>query len=263
MKYFFTFINLISNWFTIYCLTALVWILRTNTFPFYKVGIVATLIIVAIIIFSQSELGNKFARFFEKARPLTKAEKKHFEPAVEEVCQAANVKPPRIFMIDDMNPNAMALGNSIVFTRGIFFEATSAEIRGVAAHELGHIVNGDSKLSIMNNIVNKIGNAGIAVLLTLTLTITNNNQRLLLLPFICIALFLKLVRAILFGASFLGIMAISRADEYRADQFAKELGYEEELSSYLTKIEPNQPEKNSVFRTHPPVALRIDKLQTA
>lgn len=263
MKYFFTFINLVSNWFTLYCLTAFAWILRTNTFPFFKVGITATAILIVTILFSQTEMGSKFIRLFEPVRPLTKLEKGRFEPIVDEICQKAKIKPPKLFMIDNMNPNAYVLGDAIVFTRGFLHIATVPEIKGVVAHEVGHIVNGDSKLATMNNVVNKVGNAGVVVLLTLTLSITNNNQRIWLLPFIFIAVLLKTIRAIIFGLSYLGLMAISRSDEYRADQFAKKLGYEDGLCSYLNKIEPSQPSKKSIFRTHPPVALRIDRLQAA
>ncbi len=67
----------------------------------------------------------------------------------EEASIGAGVPVPALYVIDDPSINALAAGDSpahaaIVVTRGALERLERAELQGVVAHEIAHIVGGDS-----------------------------------------------------------------------------------------------------------------------
>lgn len=77
---------------------------------------------------------------------------------INQVCQANNMKYPKIGFIDDGGPNAFTYGHTkndarIVLTRGIFERLTPAEVQTVVAHELGHAVHYDMALMTFAQLV--------------------------------------------------------------------------------------------------------------
>jgi len=70
---------------------------------------------------------------------------------VEEMAIAAGVPRPRIWIVDDPDPNAFATGTDplhshIAVTRGLLDLCTRDELQAVIAHELGHVKNLDVRL---------------------------------------------------------------------------------------------------------------------
>jgi heat shock protein HtpX len=70
---------------------------------------------------------------------------------VEEMCIAASMQPPKVWIIPDPDPNALAVGlNSgdyhIAVTEGLLRTLNRDEIQGVVAHELAHLKNQDTRL---------------------------------------------------------------------------------------------------------------------
>ena len=70
---------------------------------------------------------------------------------VEEMAIAAGVPRPRIWIVDDPDPNAFATGTDplhshVAVTRGLLDLCTRDELQGVIAHELGHVKNLDVRL---------------------------------------------------------------------------------------------------------------------
>ncbi|PJA54976.1 MAG: hypothetical protein CO167_00825 [Candidatus Marinimicrobia bacterium CG_4_9_14_3_um_filter_48_9] len=70
---------------------------------------------------------------------------------VDEMCIAASMPRPRVWIIQDMDPNAMALGLEdedyhIVVTEGLLKVLDRDELQGVIAHELAHLKNQDTRL---------------------------------------------------------------------------------------------------------------------
>src|SRR2546427_4154283 len=64
---------------------------------------------------------------------------------------AAGVPRPRIWIVDDSDPNAFATGTDplhshIAVTRGLLDLCSRDELQGVIAHELGHVKNLDVRL---------------------------------------------------------------------------------------------------------------------
>ena len=70
---------------------------------------------------------------------------------VEEMAIAAGLPRPRIWLIPDADPNALATGRdehtaSIAVTEGLLRVCTRDELQAVVAHELGHVKNLDVRL---------------------------------------------------------------------------------------------------------------------
>ena len=69
-------------------------------------------------------------------------------PIVKSLCDRMGLPMPRLWVIDQDEPNAFATGRnpshaSVAVTRGLLQSMNDAEIEGVLAHELGHVKNRD------------------------------------------------------------------------------------------------------------------------
>jgi heat shock protein HtpX len=85
---------------------------------------------------------------------------------VEGLCIAAGLPKPRIYVIDDVAPNAFATGRNprhaaVAVTTGLMDKMTRIELEGVLAHELSHIKNYDILVSTL-----AVTLVGVVVLLT-------------------------------------------------------------------------------------------------
>ncbi|MCD6680615.1 MAG: M48 family metalloprotease [Burkholderiaceae bacterium] len=85
------------------------------------------------------------------ARPLDDDQPLHrrLRDVAEEVSIGAGVPVPALYVLDDPSINALAAGESpahaaVVVTRGALERLERAELQGVVAHEIAHIVGGDS-----------------------------------------------------------------------------------------------------------------------
>jgi len=81
----------------------------------------------------------------------TDAKERQLVNVVEEMTIAAGVPRPRIWIVDDPDPNAFATGTDplhshVAVTRGLRDLCTRDELQGVIAHELGHVKNLDVRL---------------------------------------------------------------------------------------------------------------------
>lgn len=79
---------------------------------------------------------------------------------VENLCIAAGLPTPKIYVIDDTAPNAFATGRDpehaiVCFTTGILQKLEKTELEGVVAHELSHIGNYD--IRVMTLVVVLVG----------------------------------------------------------------------------------------------------------
>lgn len=79
---------------------------------------------------------------------------------VENLCIAAGLPTPKIYVIEDTAPNAFATGRDpqhavVCFTTGILQKLEKPELEGVVAHELSHIGNYD--IRVMTLVVVLVG----------------------------------------------------------------------------------------------------------
>lgn len=85
------------------------------------------------------------------AKPANKKEYFNFYTAVENLCLAADLPMPVLYVIDDSAPNAFATGRdpahaTLVATTGLLDKLNKTEIEGVVGHELSHVRNYDMRL---------------------------------------------------------------------------------------------------------------------
>ena len=84
-------------------------------------------------------------RFGENLIPLEREGMPWLYDGIAELARKANVPMPRVYLLDDYIPNAYSFGNTIVLSLGLFEVLSEDEIIAVAAHELGHIRNRDTR----------------------------------------------------------------------------------------------------------------------
>ncbi|MGC2662132.1 MAG: zinc metalloprotease HtpX [Bryobacteraceae bacterium] len=229
-------------------------------------------------------LSDKIALATYRAQPVTQQESPEIyarvAPIVGGLAQRMNIPMPKLWLIPDQSPNAFATGRnpqhaSVAFTAGILNVMSDAEIEGVVAHELGHVLHRDILIS------------SIAATLATAITFLSRSM-----------FFFGGAEDDREGGAFGGIlmmilapiaalliqMAISRTREFDADAAsAKYTGNPRELVSALQKLEaysqrvpmnatPStahmfiiQPFSGEslmrMFSTHPSTAERIARLQ--
>jgi heat shock protein HtpX len=145
------------------------------------------------------------------------------------LAQRAGLPPPKVYIIDNPQPNAFATGRNpenaaVAATTGLLGLLSRQEIRGVMAHELAHVKNRDTlTMTVTATIAGAVG-----MLANFAFFFGGNRN-----PIAGIAI---MILAPL--AASLVQMAISRAREYEADRIGAEIGGEPEaLASALQKIE--------------------------
>jgi len=83
-----------------------------------------------------------------RARELPVGEAPGLHSTIERLAAMARVSKPRLYLMDDGLPRAMAAGRGprgsvIAVSRGLLTAATPAELEAVLAHELAHVRNRD------------------------------------------------------------------------------------------------------------------------
>jgi len=117
------------------------------------IGIVVTLI-AAIVAWNAVRRGPKQVLWacggVELTDPQT-LEEKQLMNVVEEMAIAAGLPRPKVYIVEDADPNAFATGNGpdtacVAVTRGLLTTLNRDELQAVVAHEMGHVRNLDVRL---------------------------------------------------------------------------------------------------------------------
>jgi heat shock protein HtpX len=152
---------------------------------------------------------------------------------VAELARRADLPMPRVYIIDEAQPNAFATGRNpdnaaVAATTGIMRVLSMRELRGVMAHELAHVKNRDTLISTLSATV-----AGaISALAQFGMLFGGGDRER---PNMIVQLVVMLLAPL---AAMLIQMAISRAREFGADRGGSEIsGDPEALASALKKIE--------------------------
>jgi heat shock protein HtpX len=159
------------------------------------------------------------------ARQVDETSAPQFYNMVRELSQNAGLPMPRVYLIDEAQPNAFATGRNpehaaVAATSGILRQLSAREIRGVMAHELAHVKHRDILISTISATL-----AGAISWLPLLAGGRNSGGRSVLL------MFLAPIAAMLIQ------MAISRAREFEADRGGAEIsGDPDALADALEKI---------------------------
>ncbi len=176
-----------------------------------------------------------------RAREASDEEFRELHRVVENLAITAGLPKPRIFIVDDPQPNAFATGRNpkhaiVAVTRGLLEVLDRSELEGVIAHELSHIGNRDMLVSTVAVVLAGV----ISILSDMFLRMTfwgrgsrnrDNRAGALLLFFGIAAAILAPIAATLIR------LAISRKREFLADASGVLLTrYPEGLTTALEKI---------------------------
>jgi heat shock protein HtpX len=229
-------------------------------YRFPWIGVVVTTI-AAIVAWVSWRKGPQQVLWSTGARELTAPqtfEEKQLVNVVEEMAIAAGLPRPKIYVVDDPDPNAFTTGRDaptacVAVTTGLLAAVNREELQAVIAHEMGHVRNLDVRLMTL-----------IAALVGVIVVLSNGMGRLLrggggrglggLLggkgrkasgPILIAALivFVLWVITLLLAPiiSRIMAMAVSRDREYLADATGAELTRNPAaLASALQKIETHE-----------------------
>ncbi|MDL2266521.1 zinc metalloprotease HtpX [Desulfovibrio sp. OttesenSCG-928-G15] len=217
-----------------------------------------------------------------RAQEVTPAQSPMLHTMVGELAQNAGIPMPRVYIIPDSTPNAFATGRNpehavVAVTEGILKILSPDELRGVIAHEIGHITNRDiliqSIAGVLGSVIMTVAN--FALFFGGGRSDEENSS-----PFvgILVALFAPIAASLI-------QFAISRSREYLADETGARLcGKPLALASALGKLTASNQQQPMheggpatahlfivnpfsgagaarLFSTHPPVEERIARLR--
>jgi heat shock protein HtpX len=251
-------------------------------------GMIIAFIFAMVMNFSSYWFSDKIVLAMYRAKELSPSEAPEIHRMVEELAQRGELPKPRIYMIPSETPNAFATGRNpehavVAVTSGIVRLLEPEELKGVLAHELGHVKNRDILIGSIA-----------ATLAGVVMMLASMARWAAIFGFgggddddgggNIIALILMSIVAPL--AAMLIQMAISRSREYLADETGARLaGNPRSLASALEKLAsasqriPMQQASPATahmfivnplsgggfsrwFSTHPPVEERVRRLRS-
>lgn len=153
-----------------------------------------------------------------KAREVDRRSTPQLVALVEQLARAADLPMPRVYVIDNPQPNAFATGRdpenaAVAVTTGLMGGLTHNQIAGVLAHELAHIKNRDT---LIMTITATIAGA-ISMVANFALFFGNSRNNPLGIVGVLLVMLLAPMAAMLVQ------MAISRTREYSADRLGGEI----------------------------------------
>lgn len=206
-----------------------------------------------------------------------------FQEAHEEARNKSKLVPKRIklFIAQSADTNACVIGmHTMVVNEGLIAQLDDLGIKGVLAHEFGHMSNSDTVLSMTkisaNTLLSLIVGFIVAILRLAILigfvTEDSDNTAARVFGFIMrwfIGVILSwIVKGILNLWMLIGFMFemfASRRQEYKADEFAVKIGEGNNLLNALQIIDDSPHRRTSIFdgmtSTHPYTADRIVRLK--
>ena len=166
------------------------------------------------------------------ARQVDEANSPYLYNMVRELAHRAQLPMPKVYLIDEAQPNAFATGRNpehaaVAATTGIMRMLSERELRGVMAHELAHVKNRDILISTMSATV-----AGaISMLAQFGMFFGGRGEDR---PHPAMQILMMILAPM---AAMIIQMAISRTREFGADRGGAEVsGDPEALGSALAKI---------------------------
>jgi len=251
----------------------------TSTLPW----IIGAALVYAVI---QYFIASRMAMSMSGAREIQKSDNPRLWRIVENLAITEGLPMPRVFIIDDPAPNAMATGRNpqhamVAATTGILDIMDDREMTAVMAHEMGHVKNYDIRVSMIAfGLASVIGIMSDVALRMMWFgdnrRESNNMNPIMLVIGIVVIILAPIVAAMI-------QLAISRQREYLADATSAMTTRDPEgMIGALKKLETagrpmqrqnsstshlffNNPLKSgglaNLFSTHPPLEKRIERLK--
>ena len=111
-------------------------------------GMMIAFIFAMVMNFGSYWFSDKIVLAMYRAKELTPSEAPRIHEVVADLAQRGGLPKPRIYLIPSDTPNAFATGRNpehavVAVTQGIVRLLDDDELKGVLAHELGHVKNRD------------------------------------------------------------------------------------------------------------------------
>jgi heat shock protein HtpX len=253
----------------------------------FAVGAGAGLIVIVAVALLLVQLfaSDKIAMATLGVKEVTPAQEPELHGIVERLCVQADLPKPRVCVMETTMPNAFAMGRSkksttVCATRGILDLLEPAELEGVMAHELTHVINRDVMVMTLASFFASL--ASLILQFAFFFGGGYGNQEEEEDIFIVV-----IVSVAVYAISFLLLRALSRYREFAADRGGAVLtGRPSALASALLKISgtmervpsqdlraaegmsaffiiPARTKKSllNLFADHPPLEQRLAALQ--
>jgi heat shock protein HtpX len=245
-------------------------------------GIIIAVAVVLLLL--QLFTSDKLAMATMGVKEVSPAEEPELHGIVERLCVQADLPKPRVCVMETSMPNAFAMGRSrksttVCATRGILEMLSPAELEGVMAHELTHVINRDVMVMTLASFFASL--AGLILQFSFFFGGGGNREEEEDLVWVVLA------SVAVYALSFLLLRALSRYREFAADRGSAVLtGRPSALSSALLKISgtieraPSQDLRSAeamsaffiiparakkslmnIFSDHPPLEKRLAALE--
>ena len=250
---------------------------------------IMTLVIATIYAVIQYFAASRLAVSMAGGVEIQKADNPRLYRIVENLSITDGLPMPRVFIVNDPAPNAFATGRDpqhaiVAATTGLLDLMDDSELEGVMAHEMGHVQNYDTRVSMI--VFGLVVAIGFIADMFLRLAFfgggrsRDNNNNGGGNPIVLVFGLVAMIVAPLVAA---GVQAaISRQREYLADatsamttrnpdelasalaklgQYGRPMQRQNSSMSHLWISDPNKPGMMSrLFSTHPPLEDRIARL---
>jgi heat shock protein HtpX len=259
----------------------LAWLLGQSQGQGAMYGVLAGGTIYAIIMYYA---GSRLALVVNGAQEVQKKDNPRLFRIIENLAITDGLPMPRVFVMNDPAPNAFATGrnpknSAVCATSGLLQIMDDNELRGVFAHEMGHVKNYDMRV---NMVAFALG-AVVSIIADFIIRLTwfrgeereNNNQAVLVLAIVA-AVVAPIVATLI-------QLAVSRKREYLADatgvlttrypdgligalekikQYGRPLRTQNTATAHFFFANPLRGHGiTNLFSTHPPIDERIKRLR--
>jgi heat shock protein HtpX len=192
--------------------------------------------IAGFMLVMQLFTSDKIALATLGAKEVTPEEQPELHGIIERLCVQADLPKPRVCVMDTAMPNAFAMGRSqkkatVCATTGILRMLDTAELEGVMAHELTHVINRDVMVMTLASFFATLASliAQFSLFFGGGYGRDQEEERDMMV--------VLLVSVVVYAVSFLLLQALSRYREFAADRGSAVLtGRPSALSSALLKI---------------------------
>lgn len=247
-------------------------------------GLIFFVVLAGVLNFFAYWKSDALALRMAGAHEVTPQQEPRLHRIVEEVTSLTSLPKPRVYVVDNPSPNAFATGRNpqhavVAATTGIMAILDDRELKGVIAHELGHVGNRDILIGAIA--------AMLAAAITWVTTSmmwgmlfggrrSNENGMLAILAIVLMPIAASIVQ-----------LSISRTREYEADRTGAKTTHDPDaLADALAKLESGSRMRpmqvnpaaahmyivnplaglrgqnfSGLFSTHPPIEERIKRLR--
>ena len=253
----------------------------------FAAGAASGLIVVVAVVLLLVQLfgSDKLAMASLGLKEVSPEEEPELHGIVDRLCVQADLPKPRVCVMETSMPNACAMGRSqksatVCATRGILEMLSPAELEGVMAHELSHVINRDVMVMTLASFFATLASIIAQFALFFGGGYGNNEEEEDIMIVV-------LVSVVVYAVSFVLLRTLSRYREFAADRGSAVLtGRPSALASALLKISgtiervpsqdlrkaesmsaffiiPARAKKSlmNIFADHPPLEQRLAALE--